>query len=184
MSRKSWIHHDTTGEFELDLAPLLAVMVKLVPVMLISSAFVQLMIVETELPQVVKEAVDRNDKPDPNLAHIRMDVDEKAGFTVVITKQGQDKEVKVPLKDGKFDFTGLHEQLVGVKKAYPDVFKMDLVPGPNVEYGVLIKAMDQARQAHDAGVTFPIFDAAKNAQTQTPFMFPEVVFANTLGSGS
>lgn len=37
--KKLKINHNS--EFELDLAPLLAVMVKLVPVLLISSAFVQ-----------------------------------------------------------------------------------------------------------------------------------------------
>lgn len=45
---KPKINHNS--EFDLDLAPLLAVMVKLVPVLLVSSAFVQMMIIETDLP--------------------------------------------------------------------------------------------------------------------------------------
>ena len=57
---KPQINHNS--EFELDLAPLLAVMVKLVPVLLVSSAFVQLMIVETELPQVVQQALAYQEK--------------------------------------------------------------------------------------------------------------------------
>lgn len=183
MGSKKWIHHDTTGEFELDLAPLLAVMVKLVPVLLISSAFVQLMIIETELPQVVKEAVDQNNKPDPNAAKIRMEVDGKSGFKVVISQKGQDQEVTVPTKDGAFDYPALHQQLVGIKKAHPEVFKIDLMPGAGVEYGVLIKVMDEARRARDSSITFPVMDMEKKTETQTPFMFPEIVFANSLESG-
>jgi biopolymer transport protein ExbD len=53
------------SEFDLDLAPLLAVMVKLVPVLLLSSAFVQVMVVETDLPQAVKEAIQKQDDKKP-----------------------------------------------------------------------------------------------------------------------
>ena len=40
MGKRFKMHIDRNAEFELDLAPLLAVMVKLVPVLLVSSAFV------------------------------------------------------------------------------------------------------------------------------------------------
>ena len=56
MRRRQQFKTLNPAEFELDLAPLLAVMVKLVPVLLLSSAFVQVMMVETDLPQAVKEA--------------------------------------------------------------------------------------------------------------------------------
>ncbi|MBX3039344.1 MAG: biopolymer transporter ExbD [Bdellovibrionaceae bacterium] len=184
MRGRRWLSHDTTGEFELDLAPLLAVMVKLVPVLLVSSAFVQLMVVETELPQVVKEAVQQNNDPKNDIAKIRLVVDGKNGMKVVIAHQGKEQETDIPLKDGAFDFQGLHEKLVAIKQANPAVFKIDLMPGAGVEYGDLIKVMDEARRSRDNRITFPVFDAQKNAETQTPFMFPEVVFANSLETGA
>ena len=183
MRGRRWMNHDTTGEFELDLAPLLAVMVKLVPVLLVSSAFVQLMMVETELPQVVKEAVQQNNDPKNEIARIRLNVDGSNGMIITIADQGKEQETTVPMKEGAFDFPGLHQKLVAIKQANPKVFKIDLVPGPGVEYGDIIRVMDEARRSRDERITFPVFDPQINAETQTPFMFPEVVFANSLESG-
>lgn len=184
MKGRRWNNHDTTGEFELDLAPLLAVMVKLVPVLLISSAFVQLMMVETELPQVVKEAVNQNNDPKNELAKIRLSADGTKGISIVIIEKGKEKETVVPMKNNAYDFAALHEKLVAIKKEYPKVFKIDLLPGAGVEYGDIIRMMDEARRSRNNQITFPVFDAQKNAETQTPFMFPEVVFANSLESGA
>ncbi|HRO67295.1 MAG TPA: biopolymer transporter ExbD [Pseudobdellovibrionaceae bacterium] len=183
MRGRRWLNHDTTGEFELDLAPLLAVMVKLVPVLLVSSAFVQLMMVETELPQIVKEAVQQNNDPKNEIAKIRLEMNGQAGIKIVISDKGKEQEADVPLKDGAFDFQGLHEKLVSIKQANPKVFKIDMIPGAGVEYGDIIKVMDEARRSRDNRITFPVFDSEKNAETQTPFMFPEVVFANSLETG-
>jgi biopolymer transport protein ExbD len=178
MRGRRWLHHDTTGEFELDLAPLLAVMVKLVPVLLVSSAFVQLMVVETQLPQVVQEAIQQdNEKP---LAQIRLQVDPRSGMKIIVAEKGVEKETDVPLKDGGYNYAGLHQALISVKKAYPSVYKLDLVPSGAVPYGDLVKVMDEARRSRDAAITFPVLDKAIGAETQTPFMFPEVVFANSL----
>ncbi len=172
-------NHDTSGEFELDLAPLLAVMVKLVPVLLVSSAFVQLMIVETELPQAVQQAV-QQDLKTPT-AHVSLDVDSKTGVKIVVVNAaGKGEETVVPMKDGAFDYASLHAKLVEVKKANPTVFKLDLRPAAGVEYGDLVHIMDEARKARDAQVMFPVKDQTTGQDMQTPYMFPEVVFANSL----
>lgn len=178
-SRRRWIHVETSGEFELDLAPLLAVMVKLVPVLLVSSAFVQLMVVETELPQVVKEAITQNDqKPTVKL---RIEADPQNGLRIVTAaSSGQESAQVVPLKSGAFDYPGLHSALVELKRAHPEVFRLDLVPQGNVAYGDLVRIMDEARRARDSQVRFPAFDSKENKAVETPYMFPEVVFINSL----
>jgi biopolymer transport protein ExbD len=89
-------------EFELDLAPLLAVMVKLVPVLLISSAFIQVMMIETDLPQAVKEAIHKQeDKP---TANIMIRANTKEGIQVVVQKGGAQTVQNVPLVDGRVFF--------------------------------------------------------------------------------
>lgn len=178
-SGKKYLHHDTTGEFELDLAPLLAVMVKLVPVLLVSSAFVQMMIVETDLPQAVKEAIQQDQKkPD---TQIFLQISREAGFSINIHKADGNVLVKnVPLKDGAYDLVGLHQMLVAVKRENPKVFKLSLQPAGAVDYGDIVHVMDEARRARDSQTTFPIVDEQTQKETQTPFMFPEVVFANAL----
>lgn len=178
MSYKKYIRPETSGEFELDLAPLLAVVVKLVPVLLVSSAFMQLMIIETELPQAVREAIAQNNtQPE---AEISLLMDPKIGFQIQVENQGKVQTTEVALKDGGYDYPALHEALIGVKKTYPKVFKLSLAPSGSVENGEIVRAMDEARRARDAQVTFPMFDTQQQKDVQTPYMFPEVVFANAL----
>lgn len=179
MRRMRKIKVDHNSEFELDLAPLLAVMVKLVPVLLVSSAFVQMMVIETELPQVVSEAIERQDK-ETNPANIALEVDSKDGIRIIITDKGQEKVETVPLKDGSFDYPALHQKLVLVKKAHPEIFKIELNPDDRIPYNEIVKIMDEARQAHDANVRFPVFDTKQGKQVETQYMFPEIIFANMM----
>lgn len=171
---------DHSTEFEIDLAPLLAVMVKLVPVLLISSAFVQMSIIETELPQVVQEAIQKQEKENPN-TNISLDISSNDGFKIFIHDKGQSKSLNIPLKNSKLDYEGLHLKLVEVKKEYPQIFKIEFNPEANVPYEEIIKAMDETRQAKD-NIVFPVMDTKTGKQAETKFMFPEVIFANMLDS--
>lgn len=174
--KKIKVEHPT--EIDLDLAPLLAVMVKLVPVLLISSAFVQMMIIETELPQVVQEAIQRQEENKNEKPSITLEVSNKTGLKIVITEKGQNKIDTVPTKDGHFDWASIHGKLKEVKKSYPEIFKIDLKPDEDVAYQDLVKVMDEARRSRD-NQKFPVFDAQSGKNVETEYMFPEIVFANT-----
>lgn len=178
MRSRKYMNYDTTGEFELDLAPLLAVMVKLVPVLLVSSAFVQMSVVESQLPQIVREAASANDERPT--ASIVVTIDSKGGARFVVSENGKDSEAVVPLKDGALDLPAIHARFVELKRAHPEVFKVDLRPAGGIEYGAIVKVMDEARRARDPKATFPVKDAKTGETSQTPFMFPEVVFSNSL----
>ncbi|MBL7669525.1 MAG: biopolymer transporter ExbD [Bdellovibrionaceae bacterium] len=171
------LHIDHNSEFELDLAPLLAVMVKLVPVLLVSSAFIQVMIVETELPQVVTQAIEKQ-RQDPKKT-ISLEVSLVGGIKIVIDAAGKSSENLVPLKkDGGFDFPALHNALLEVKKANPEIFQIDLIPENSVPYKDIVKIMDETRKARDLTVKFPVFDEKKGQTVETNYMFPEIVFVN------
>lgn len=176
-AKKIKINHNS--EFELDLAPLLAVMVKLVPVLLVSSAFVQMMVIESELPQVVNEAIQRQEQQ-PTVTNVAVEVVAKEGFHIVITEKGKDVVETIPLKDGAFDYPTLHQKLVAVKKAHPDVFKIELNPDGAVPYNEVVKVMDEARQARDLNTKFPVYDTKQGKNVETNYMFPEIVFANMM----
>ncbi|WP_413944442.1 ExbD/TolR family protein [Bdellovibrio sp. HCB-162] len=169
-------HH---SEFELDLAPLLAVMVKLVPVLLLSSAFVQMMVIETELPQVVSEAIQRQEQQ-PTPTSVAIEVDAKDGINIVVTEKGKDQVENIPLKNGAFDYPTLHQKLVAVKKAHPEIFKIELNPDGKVPYNEVVKVMDEARQSRDNTIKFPVFDTKQGKNVETNYMFPEIVFANMM----
>lgn len=171
-------HIDHTSEFELDLAPLLAVMVKLVPVLLISSAFMQMAIIETDLPQIVKEAIEKQENQNDK-ASITLEVSNSAGVRIVISQKGQSKADVVPMVDGQFDLKTLHAKLQEVKKSYPEIFKVDLKPMGDVAYESLVKIMDEARKSRNQ-TKFPVYDSQTGKNVETEYMFPEIVFSNTL----
>lgn len=179
MRRMKKVHIKHEYEFELDLAPLLAVMVKLVPVLLVSSAFVQVMTIDTQLPQVVQQAIDLQEK-DKKATQITLEV-HKDGYKIVINKDGKQSNEIVPVtSDGKFDLVAVHKRLQAVKTANPEVFKIDISPDENVPYNDIIHVMDEARRSRDANVRFPVMDKATNKEIQTDYMFPEVNFANMM----
>lgn len=163
-----------TFEFELDLAPLLAVMVKLVPVLLISSAFVQMSIIETELPQPIREALQDPNNP----THIKLFASNKNGLRLQIETGSQKEILEAQNKDQKFDFEKLQQNLVLAKKNHPEVWRLELSPESDVSYQNIIKIMDEARKSKDLNTTFPMLDKKTNKETQTNYMFPDVVFSN------
>lgn len=181
MRRPKKVRISSDYEFELDLAPLLAVMVKLVPVLLVSSAFVQMMTIETQLPQVVQQAIEKNEK-DQKATHISLEVKEKAGVRIVVKKHNsaESSEIVPMKKDGTYDYARLHERLRDIKIKNPEVFKIDLSPDANVPYDSIVRVMDECRRSRDNKIRFPIVDKVTNKETQTDYMFPEVTFANTM----
>lgn len=170
-------HH---SEFDLDLAPLLAVMVKLVPVLLVSSAFVQLMIVETELPQVVQEAIQKQEQKKEEVTSISIEADHTSGVRIIITEKGKQQVETVAMKDNSFDYPAVHLKLVEVKKSHPEIFKIEISPDAKVAYKEIVKIMDVARKTNDGVTKFPVYDSKQGKETQTDYMFPEVIFANTM----
>lgn len=182
MGRRRWKPNlSASSEFELDLAPLLAVMVKLVPVLLLSSAFVQIMVIETDLPQVVKDAVAQENTDNEKKVAVQLQASTSAGFQIIVEAPGQAQIVEtVPLKDKGFDFAGLHQSLVKIKTKFPQTFKIEFAPDAGVAYKDIVRMMDEARKSRDSKIAFPIYDKKENKQSSTDYMFPEVVFANVM----
>jgi len=175
---KPKINHNS--EFELDLAPLLAVMVKLVPVLLVSSAFVQMMIVETELPQVVQQAIQAQEN-NPKAAQLSIELSKKDGVRFIIIENENQKVEVVALTGNKdFDFPTVHAKFQEIKKVHPEIFRIDLSPDSDVSYKEIVKIMDEARKSRSNDVRFPVKDAKTGQESTTDYMFPEVVFANMM----
>jgi biopolymer transport protein ExbD len=175
--KKIKINHNS--EFDLDLAPLLAVMVKLVPVLLVSSAFVQLMVIESQLPQVVQQAITQQEKK-ANPISIAMEADNKEGIRIIVSEKGQSKTETIPMREGHFDFASLHAKLIEVKRSHPEIFKIEINPDGKVAYKEIVKMMDEARQSRDQNIKFPVFDSKQGKDVTTDYMFPEIVFANMM----
>jgi biopolymer transport protein ExbD len=164
-------------EFELDLAPLLAVMVKLVPVLLVSSAFMQLMVVESTLPDPVAKAMAQA-AANPTF-HLKVYVLNDGSVKVISQNVGGAPAETLMVKaqpDGGFDYPGFRAALEKIKDQHPDQYRLELYPARNVAYRDLIRLMDFARKPLDAQKVYPV------GETTTNLMFPDVVFANLADS--
>src|SRR3954465_12791265 len=112
--------------FDLNLAPILDIIVSILPLLLMSIAFVQVKMIDTSVPQVVAEAVQRaNDKAETTVS---LKVSKGHGFTFEVTKNGKKTPVEVPNKGGNWDLDALQAAAFGVKQGSPEVFRVDLNP--------------------------------------------------------
>ena len=129
--RKRFSDRVEDSTFELNLAPMLDIIVSIVPMLLMSVAFIHLTVIETPIPQAVEKAIAAaQDKKDQ--AQILLRVSKSQGFHFTVTDKGETKEFQVAMKGTEFDLDGLHTKTLELKKLYPDVFRLELNPEENV----------------------------------------------------
>ena len=168
--------------YELDLSPMLALMVTLIPIMLLATVFVKITIVETALPQVVQQAIeeDRNKKERDVSIHLNMNGNKEFSISVLIDSK-KSKTLSVASKSGEWDLEGLHGQFVALKQQFPRVFRVDLFPSEGVLYQDIVKVMDEARNTKSGDPTLYLLDKETNKKIETNVMFPDVIFSNVVG---
>jgi biopolymer transport protein ExbD len=135
--------------------------------------------IETELPQVVQEAIKQQEN-NVKAAHITIEVNKKDGVKITIDDNGKEKVEVVANKENKVDLETLHLKLVEVKKLYPQIFKIDISPDADVAYKDVVAIMDQARKTKNFNEKFKFMDAKTGAESSTDYMFPEIVFSNVM----
>lgn len=174
------INHNS--EFDLDLAPLLAVMVKLVPILLVSSAFVQLMVIESELPQTVLQAIADQNKNN-TATSISAELTPKHEIKVTVRKNNSSEKTATinPDTDGHFNFAQAQLIFQKIKIENPEIFKLEISPSNEISYQEIIKVIDEVRRAKSRDSLFTFKDSKSGKDVTTDYMFPEVVFANTTG---
>lgn len=164
--------------YDLNLAPILDIIVSIVPMLLLSLAFVQVKMIETPVPQAVAEAIQRAD--DKNEVQMKLLVSSKAGFTFEVVSNGKTKKVPVPRKDANWDMDGLQKTAFDLKSQFPQVFKVDLAPEADVNLNDLVAIMDRIRKdPADRKIAF--VDPKNGEKLETSLMFPSIVFSNVVG---
>jgi biopolymer transport protein ExbD len=169
-----------TGDatFDLNLAPVLDIIVSIVPLLLLSVAFVQVKMIDTSVPQVVAEAAQRaNQKSETT---VTLKVSKAGGFVFEVSKDGKTDPLRVPNKNGEWDLSALNAAAFGIKQKHPEVFRVDLAPETDVNLDQLVKVMDDLRTNPDSQkVAFT--DPENGQKVETELMFPNVLFANVIG---
>lgn len=159
---------------------MLALMVTLIPIMLLSTVFVRVTIIDTPLPQVVQKALEEDRNKKDRIITVALDMKDN-GFTLQLKSDGKVvKNIELPKKGDGWDLAGLHTEVVRIKKEHPDVFRMDLNPEKVVPYSEIVKVMDEVRQTRSEDPKIYILDKQTNQHVETDLMFPDVVFANVV----
>jgi len=127
---------------ELDVTAFMNLMVVLIPFLLLSAAFSQFSILELNLPADSKPQVNQPQKKVRNFEVIvRSDklvvADNIGGILKVFDKVG-----------GKHDFTALSDFLVKIKTRFPEKQNISILLEPNIEYELLVRAMDTVREVN------------------------------------
>jgi biopolymer transport protein ExbD len=177
---KDFIEEQSEGEtdWEIDLSPLLALMVTLIPVLLLQTSFATLSMLETSLP-ILSDAKQEEQKKDKDEIKFDLDIFAKDDSHFELKVQINDKEVKkvkVVPKDGKFDLEALYAELSKVKKDYPKEIGAKLTPGDKVNYDMIVKMLDVIRK--DPSGTMYRYKDKEGQLVETAMLFPDVVFGN------
>ena len=166
--------------FDLNLAPILDIIVSIIPMLLLSVAFIQVKMIETPIPQVVAEKIAEQKAKDTVPVTIELKADKEfLAFNVV--DRGTPREIKIPAVNGKVDFAGLYTQAVNLKRQYSDVFKVDLAPASTVTFDDIVQIMDTLRRGQTNEKKFAFKDTKTGEMVETDFMFTDVTFSNVVG---
>lgn len=165
--------------FELNLAPMLDIIVSIVPTLLISVVFVHIMIVDTPVPQAVQRAMATAEKKEET--SITLAASKTQGFKIDITSNGSTQTKMIPLKGNDLDLDALHSEMLALKQKLPNIFKIELHPEDSIDLNQIVGIMDKVRNRskQDPKIFFNDVDTGK--QVETELIFPDVVFGNVAG---
>ncbi len=178
--RKNFSSRVEDATFELNLAPMLDIIVSIVPMLLLSVAFVHVTVIETPIPQAVEKAIAAANEKNKDVVQVALHVSKQAGYRFVITDKGETKETVVAMKGDKFDLDGLHKETMNIKKNYPDVFRVELNPDEAVPLEDIVHTMDRVR-VMNSGEPKIVFKDEAGKDIETNLLFPDVVFGNVAG---
>lgn len=170
-------------DMELDIRPVMNLMVVLIPLLLAGAEFVKVGIIEINLPPAKAQGPGHNkeqlakEKEKQKLLNLKLVITDQGitignDFGILRDKSGKGPTVgKTP--DGKYDYEKLKEKLIELKKkiqgqGFVDENRVILTAEPQIEYQTIINVMDNIQTYVD-----------KEANAIEP-LFPEVSFAKML----
>lgn len=150
--------HDK-GDPELNIIPLMNIMVILIPYLLTTAVFSQIAVLELKLPEVSQgpaaEPALNNDLPPLQLNVVI----QKDAISVADNRQGVLR--RIAKKDGKYDLALLSDTLLKIKDQLKnqdqDKRDVNLLAEPSIDYEVLVQVMDAVRitSVQSGGVSVP-----------------------------
>ena len=155
-------HRKEDPEQELNIIPMMNLVIILIPALLLSSSFVQIAVINVSAPQIGSGVAEEKpeDEAEKEKLNLTVAVTDR-GFTVAGSgavlggADGEEGGPTVPKKpDGEYDYEGLANKLAEIKDAFPDETKIILNAEPEITYEVVVATMDATREL-DGRLLFP-----------------------------
>lgn len=149
---KRFSDHNEHLDTDLNIVPIIDCFVMLICFLLFTAAFTQLVFLEAKLTSNTAAAAAKSRS---ELDQFRLVITfEDKGLRLATTGSSVKKvNVMIPLKEGDYDFVGLHDQLIEMKTKYPDRYSADVEfknkNAQAVDYEKIMKALDSIRHLSD-----------------------------------
>ena len=134
----------------LNLIPMMNLIVSIIPLLLISVTFVRFVAIETSLPVYSDEVVISGDINKSDL-----------GLSVAITEEGfvinannadiaaNNNRNFIAKVSGNYDYEGLSKRLLEIKKNYPEQWSIVILPSEETIFGNIVATMDATRECKE-----------------------------------
>lgn len=151
------------------MAPIMNLMVVLIPLLLTSAQLIKISIIELNLPPAASQEVplteDETKQEEVKLELAVTITDNGFYVSAPSTMLGEDKgKLAIPKKDGEFDYDQLAQQLLAIKERassqFPDADAITIQAEPQIDYQTLVSTMDAARAIEVNGQHVRLFPKA------------------------
>lgn len=160
-------------DFELNLTAIIDCFVTLICFLLLSATYVNLVGLDAKVPIAVASASVSNDK-EPKFK-LELVINSVNAMELQVSGAGSLSGKK---KFAGKDLTGLHNELVRIKKAYPKEFSIHFTSNIDMAYEELIKYMETTRNLDDKDGLITTVDERNGKPLKVDLLFPDFVLAN------
>ncbi|HDP99414.1 MAG TPA: biopolymer transporter ExbD [bacterium] len=157
----------TAEDVELNMTPVMNLMVVLIPLLLSSAVFVKIGVIDLNLPPAVGANVSQLEAPKESEKKLDLAVSiTDNGFyissSIEIVRTADRSTPSIPLaNDGSLNYSALSEKLYEIKQKaldqFPDVDRIVIQAEPDIHYQVLVNTMDAAREITIDSQKFVLF---------------------------
>lgn len=156
------------GMVHTNITPMMNLMVVLIPLLLTSTEFVRLGVIEINLPPaaVGPEGMMLNELPqeERKKLDLAVTITDKGFFissSLAVLSGEREGAPSIPLADEEHDFQALSDKLYEIKKKageqFPDSNQIIIMAEPDVGYQTIVSTMDAARSIRTEGKLMELF---------------------------
>lgn len=178
--RRSKVEENT----DLDLAPMLSMIVALIPILLLSFSFFHLKTAEALLPVPSKG---KNKEMLKDKKRLIVTVDRRRKLKIKMMRGNAvvySKNIKA-VKSGKGrkrNLSVLYKEILKIKKKNPQMTRLEMIFQEDAVYEEVIALMDQLRKVKNSEDEVRFVDPVSKEKKTTDLLFPHIVFADIFGA--